>query len=288
MNPNERKISSREVSKEVHTDPQTNASSSTTRTTESVENTSVNNPVDATKKAAYHDGYVHGQVIERNRGSEGQEVRENNTAARALLLGIILTSLAGLVGGTLYLQNQRDREITPAPAIVVPKVIQSSPSPIPTKTIERETTIIEKPVPVPQEAPTDRIVPIPQQPSSPPDINITVPNSQTQQAPAQTNPAPQPTPAQSSAPDINITVPNSQQEPPSSPETPAAVEKLPTPSPKLSDEAPKGEMNNQTDTPTPSQTGAGDATAPNNNSGANDTTAPSGNSDTGGGAGSAP
>lgn len=151
--------------------------------------------VDESKKAAYHDGYVHGQVVENSRREQHLVDRDNNNAARGLLLGVLLTSLLGLTAGALYLWNERNEEVyEPASPVVVP-------SASPTPRLERETTIIERAVPIPQPAPQQTTAPevnitpqlenpapvenpINSTPTTQPDINITVPNSQTQEVPA--------------------------------------------------------------------------------------------------------
>lgn len=235
MKTNEPNNYSREVSREVHSDPETNAYTSTTRSSETVKNTAGDS-----QRAAYDEGDAHGRVSESYRQAEYQDVRDNQTASRALLLGIILASVAALAGGTLYYLNQRNESPTPAAA----------PSP------SKETTIIERQVPVPQQPPADRIIPIPQQPTTPPDINITVPNPQNQPAPAP-------------APDINITVPNAErQDAPSQPSP--APQTAPAPSsekprdltppartPETSpDRSPTGSDQGATDPGTRSETGS--------------------------------
>ncbi|MBD2040665.1 hypothetical protein [Microcoleus sp. FACHB-672] len=190
MKPNDPNNYSREVQREVHTDPVTHTQNTTTRTTETV------NGVNPAKKAAYHDGYVHGRVVENSQQAEVQRVRENDTAARGLLLGIILTSLIGLALGAVYYLNQRNEAPNPAVApTTAPRAIEPSPAEAPIRSTERETTIIERAIPVPQ--------PAAPQPSSPTNIDITVPNPSSQPAPAETKPAP------ITPPNINITVPNS-------------------------------------------------------------------------------
>lgn len=225
MKPNEQNSFNREVHQEVHTDA-TNGHVSTTKTTSSVPSTTVND----SKKAAYHNGYVQGEVSEHHREAKVQQVRDNDNASRGLLLGIILTSLVGLVLGTVYFLNRSDDAPAPAPVVIpVPRANQPSTSPAPVRTIEREKTIIQKIIPVPQASPAQKAAPAPQpnsvqkaapapqQPAPAPNINITVPNSQRPETPPQ-QAAPAP-----SAPsnNINITVPNSQKEPASTQPSPA-------------------------------------------------------------------
>ena len=240
MKPNDPNNYSREVQREVHTDPVTHTQNTTTRTTETV------NGVNPAKKAAYHDGYVHGRVVENSQQAEVQRVRETDTAARGLLLGIILTSLIGLALGAVYYLNQRNEAPNPAVApTTAPRAIEPSPAEAPIRSTERETTIIERAIPVPQ--------PADPQPSSPTNIDITVPNPSNQQAPVETQPAP------TTPPNINITVPNSVNQ-----EAPTQTE-------------PRSSSGTDTDTPSNAE-----SDAPTNDSGAGTLTEPSGTSGAGG------
>ena len=111
--------------------------------------------------SSYRDGYVHGRVSERSLEQQRQEDRDEKTAARGLVIGIALTSLVGLVVGSLFLVNQQQESQTP---VLVP-----TPS-APQEPI-RETTIIERTQEVPvinQEPPA-----APQE--TQPDIQITIP-----------------------------------------------------------------------------------------------------------------
>lgn len=134
---------------------------------------------------AYRDGYANGRYAEHRVQEEDLRARDNDNAARGLLLGILLTSLAGLIMGLLFLVTQRNQ--TPVPV--------SSPSVAPTsapanQAPNRETTIIERT--------TTDVIPVPQptvvQPADgggdvAPDATQTDP---TQPAPTQTAPT-QPT-----------------------------------------------------------------------------------------------
>ncbi len=199
MQSNDQNRYNRDVVREEHHDPYNNTHTTRVQTHETLEN---RNP-DPARQAAFHKGYVQGRVSENRHQADIQDVRDRDTAARGLLLGIILTALVGLVGGTLWFLNEMNEsydetlETTPAPAAT------QSPEP------QRETTIIERAVPVPVDRPVDRVVPVPvpvpqepasqpsaaPQPATPPssqtDIDITVPN-----APAQTSPDQQVPPAQ--------------------------------------------------------------------------------------------
>ncbi|MEP6518877.1 hypothetical protein [Microcoleus vaginatus] len=270
MKPNEENSSSREIHQEVHTDA-TNGHVSTTRTTTNVPSTTGK----ASKEAAHHQGYVQGQMAENHRQLGVQEVRDNENAGRGLLLGILLTSLVGLVLGSVYYFNRSEEAPTPAsaPVIVVPKANQPSATPAPTRTIEREKTIIQKIVPVqpspvqnatpaPQPSPAQQATPAPQA-NPAPNINITVPNSQQQDAPAQ-QAAPSPS---SPSNNTDTTVPNSQREPASTPPTPAP-ESSATPSPTQGEGASGAGTSGETNTENQSDSNPTGTAVPDSNSGA--------------------
>lgn len=148
---------------------------------------------------AYRDGYTHGRIAEQRHLEETQTVRDNDNAARGLLLGIILTSLVGLAAGLYYLSQRNTEEPVPATApVVIPSASpEATLSPTPQNTIIQERTIESSPTIIPVPQPQATTSPAPQQninirqapasPASPstvsPDINITVPPS----------PAPSPT-----------------------------------------------------------------------------------------------
>lgn len=272
MKPNEENSSSREIHQEVHTDA-TNGHVSTTRTTTSVPSTTAK----ASKEVAHHQGYIQGEMAENHRQVGVQEVRDNENAGRGLLLGILLASLAGLVLGSVYYFNRGEEAPTPtaAPVIVVPKANQPSATPAPTRTIEKETTIIEKIVPVqpspvqkatpaPQPSPAQKAAPAPQA-NPAPNINITVPNSQRQDAPAQ-QAAPAPAPSSPSN-NINITVPNPQKDPASTSPTPAP-ESSSVPSPTPNNDPSGAGTGNETNTEGQSDSNPTDTPVPDSNSGA--------------------
>ncbi|MFB2839010.1 hypothetical protein [Floridanema evergladense] len=130
----------------------------------------------------YRDGYVHGRVAEHRYNESRQVDRDNNNAARGLILGLVMSSLLAIPAIAYYLWNRQNQEpvVTPAP-VVVPS---ASPQPQPT-IIQRERVI--------ERNPEVRVVPVPQgqTPTTPaPNINIEQPAS-----------TPQPTP------NVNITVP---------------------------------------------------------------------------------
>lgn len=266
MKPNEENSSSREIDQEVHTDA-TNGHVSTTRTTTSVPSTTAN----ASKEAAHHQGYVQGEMAQNHRQLGTQEVRDNENAGRGLLLGLLLASMAGLVLGSVYYLNRGEEAPTPtsAPVIVVPKANQPSATPAPTRTIEKETTIIQKIVPVPvQPSPVQKATPAPQaspaqkatsapQPSPAPNINITIPNSQQQAAPSPSSPSN----------NTNTTVPNSQRQPASTPPTPSP-ESSATPSPTQDEGAPGAGTSGETNTNSQSDSNPPGTAVPESKSGA--------------------
>ncbi|AFZ15014.1 hypothetical protein Cri9333_4225 [Crinalium epipsammum PCC 9333] len=167
--------------------------------------------VEPGRVTSYRDGYVHGRVLERRRQDEVLEVRDNNNAARGLLIGLSIASLLGLGLAALFFWNQRPEE---APTqIIVPQSVSPSPSPQSAETQNR-TTVIERQVEkVPQ-------VIVPQQPASAPqqsapNINISVPRQVAPAAPKTdvrvipVPSAPQQAPAPKQDTTVNITPPQS-------------------------------------------------------------------------------
>ena len=193
-NPNAHESYNREVRQDSYQDTNGNTHINVTRTTETVNNSKVE-PQDS-----YQNGYFHGQVTERSHQEEGLIARDNDNAARGLLLGIILTSLAALTAGAVWFYNH-NQESTPVTQPVVVPVPKDNPDPKPAATnnqAPKQTTIIEKikEVPVEKIKEVPVIVPQPQAPSSTPqqNVNVTVPSpareqSETQPAtPVETNP----------------------------------------------------------------------------------------------------
>lgn len=194
-NSNKQNNYGREVRQEsTHKDANGHIHTDATRTTETVNNPSHN---------SYQTGYINGQVSER-RQEENLIERDNDNAARGLLLGILLTALAALGGGAIWFFNQSNESPTPVAPVVVP-VPNNKPdtklSPQAGKAPEK-TTIIERTkevlVPVPQLAsPSPAAVPNPasQSPAAPaqsqsstgssPDQGNTGTTSQSPAAPAQ-------------------------------------------------------------------------------------------------------
>ena len=196
-NPNDNK-SYREQVEESYTDNNGNIHTNVTRTSETV-----NNKVDP---KSYENGYVKGQTSERIYQEETLAERDNENANRGLLIGILLTALAGLIGGSLWYFTQRDQAVdnTVAPVAVPVPVNSPSPNLTPTVTLtpQNQTTIIERtkevPVTVEKTKEVPVFIPVPQQKAAPaptvtPNINITVPPQQpaakqTPAAPTSTTP----------------------------------------------------------------------------------------------------
>lgn len=222
MKSNERKSSSQTPS-EVNTTPQGHGQVSVPPASPSAAR------VNRAENAGYKEGYVQGRVVENGRENQLRE-RDNDNAARGLFLGIILASLVALGAGTLYYLTQRDGASTPA---TTPAPQQTEAEPAPTRTIERERTLIERVIPVPQEnSGTQEQPPAEPAPAQPaPNINITVPNSQTQEAPPE-----QPAPAPAAPSNININLPETNPDP--TPAAPAESAEPATP-PVESQEAPE-------------------------------------------------
>lgn len=261
MKPNERKTYN-DVPSEVNTDPQRNAQVSVPPTSP----TGVHR-VDDTRKAAYHDGYVHGRVVENSRERDLRD-RDSNNAARGLLLGILFASLVGLVGGTLYYLSERNESPTPA---IVPVPQETEPEPEAPQTIERERTIIERVIPIPQEAPetpADNAAPTPQTPPEQQqpeqNINITVPNSQTQETPPE-----QPESPPASAPQIDIKLPEMKQETNATPEATAEPA-----APPETEAAPEAESAPEMNVAPDSQSQVNESAAPATDAQATNTTEP--------------
>ncbi|HEY9846507.1 MAG TPA: hypothetical protein V6D03_09940 [Candidatus Caenarcaniphilales bacterium] len=164
--------------------------------------------------AHYQGNYGDSQRTEDERLLMDQTARDNDNAARGLLLGIILASLIGL-GMAWYFLTQREDEPVQQPAIIVPAQESSRPTPeVRERIIEKETNTITVPTSQPSQAP----------PAAP--DNITLPTSQPSQAPA-------------AAPEINnnITVPSGAPQSASPSDTAPTVDTTPT---ETTDPAPAG------------------------------------------------
>lgn len=129
-------------------------------------------PVTPTR-TAYRDGYVQGRSVEQHRNEVSQEIRDNDNAARGLIMGILLTGLVGLGLATYFLTQRNEAPVNRT--IVVP-----SAAPSPAQSPQVRDRIIER----------DRVVPVPvpQEPAPAPNVNITVP-SPAPQAPAPAAPS---------------------------------------------------------------------------------------------------
>ena len=202
--------------------------------------------VEPGRVTSYRDGYVHGRVLERRHQDEVLEVRDNNNAARGLLIGLSLASLVGLGLAALFFWNQRPEE---APTqIIVPQSVSPSPSPQSAETQNR-TTVIERQVErVPQ-------VVVPQQPASAPqqtapNINIIAPRQPAPPAPKTevkvipVPSAPQQAPAAQQDTTINVTPPQSSTQN----STTSTTTSTTSSNPKANPVSPSEGTQNQTDT----------------------------------------
>ncbi len=200
-NKNDSQSFNREVRQDSYNDANGNTHTNVSKTEKTVNNIPV-----GSNSNSYKNGYVDAQ--------ENLVARDNNNSAGGLLIGLLLASLVGLVGGTLFFLNQRNNTPVPVtPTIVVPQKPEAKQPP------EKQTTIIERTrdvlVPVPQQQ-----TPAPQPPASAPkqDINISIPNpaptqlNQQQapsipQAPKQSESQSNSTPAQSPKTDTSTSTP---------------------------------------------------------------------------------
>ncbi|MBD2306096.1 hypothetical protein H6G17_11285 [Chroococcidiopsis sp. FACHB-1243] len=129
----------REVRQESYQDANGNTHVNVTKTTESND--------------SYQHGYVHGRVAERSTQERASTVRDNENAARGLLLGILLTTIAALSTGVIWYLNQSPQASTSTPQPVLVPVPSDKPN-TESSTVDRSSekqTIIEriKEVPVP-------------------------------------------------------------------------------------------------------------------------------------------
>lgn len=84
-----------------------------------------NNGKGRLNKIAYRDGYIHGRVHEHNIQGERRSIRENNSAAKGLLMGITFAAIAGLLGATaFFLNHTNERSTTPVQTAPVPNESQ--------------------------------------------------------------------------------------------------------------------------------------------------------------------
>ncbi|MBD1865802.1 hypothetical protein H6F95_00520 [Cyanobacteria bacterium FACHB-471] len=124
-------------------------------------NPSIGNGNRTASPASYQNGYTQGRVVERQAYEENLRVRDDNSASRGLLLGILLTSLLGLTVGALYFVNQQSQTpVVPVPVPVEPQEeTETNNTEVRERIIERTREIV--PVPQPQ-------APAPQQPAAEP------------------------------------------------------------------------------------------------------------------------
>jgi hypothetical protein len=117
--PNNNKNYGREIERESYYDPN-GGTRDITRITEA--------ETDGTD--TYSQGYIHGKAAERSYQKQNLVQRDNDNAARGLILGLLLASLAALVGGFVWYVNARnDDAIDPANPVIVPVPDSSQPSP---------------------------------------------------------------------------------------------------------------------------------------------------------------
>jgi hypothetical protein len=181
--PNEHESKNSEVKQESYTDTNGNTHTHLTRTTETLNNKTAN-------PNSYQNGYVEGRNTEHSYQQADLAERDNNNASNGLLLGIIVTSLLGLIIGGVWYFNQSNKPAVDntVPVLVPVPTPSASASPQPQTTIIERTREVPVPVPVPQQ---QVVPPAPRQP----DINITVPPQQpaAEKAPSATQPTPKAT-----------------------------------------------------------------------------------------------
>jgi hypothetical protein len=140
-------------------------------------------------EVAYQKGYQTGRDSERLLQEETYAVREENSTASGLMIGLALASIAALAGGSIYFLNARNEPIqqTAPSTQVVPVPVPNNSQP---RSSNKETTIIERTIDKTREA-----VPVPQQPAKDPEapapnINIQLPTPQQDRSENQTSPSP--------------------------------------------------------------------------------------------------
>src|SRR5919199_1430780 len=140
-------------------------------------------------EVAYQKGYQTGRNSERLLQEETYAVREENSTASGLMLGLALASIAALAGGTIYFLNARNEPIqqTAPSTQVVPVPVPNNSQP---RSSNKETTIIERTIDRTREA-----VPVPQEPAKAPEapapsVNIQLPTPQQDRSENQTSPSP--------------------------------------------------------------------------------------------------
>jgi len=210
--------------------------------------------VEKVSPTSYQEGYIHGRASERSIENERQEIRDEKTATRGLVIGAALTTLVGLTAGTLFFLNQNQANESSTPVVVPPRTASQQPA--------KETTIIERNTEI-QQVPTVDQEPSVDSQDSQPDIQITVPSSGQQQAPTQQKTTPQTVPtqpqSQSSPTNPSATQPNT-----TSQTAPIA---FPDTQPYLTNPGSSTQPQNPTSTGTSDTTGSSGATSNSNPSG---------------------
>lgn len=137
-------------------------------------------------EVAYRNGYVQGRSIEMQAHDKAmaherhraQRAADNNLAT-GLLLGLLVTGVAGIVGGIVYFYNPQNAT---APVEAPEAVTETETAPT---QVENNTTIIERTI-----ERTREIVPAPSEISLP-DVEINLPSGNTAEpAPADESTAP--------------------------------------------------------------------------------------------------
>jgi hypothetical protein len=233
-NLNEREVNKTVISKNSSTDINGNTHTNLTRESGTVSNSKTN-------PRSYQQGYAQG----RNNAQGNLAERDNNNASRGLLLGIILTSLAGLTLGAVWYSNERNNEaVENAAPIVVPVPNKVSPYPAAAQPPQTKTTIIERTREVPVLVPQQQVSPVAA--PSPPVVNVTVP------------PAAVPSP-----PVVKVTVPP--QRPAAAQQVPSATQTIPKeiPSPKtpISNTPGQEQKNDTSKTTTPKEAETSNSTS---------------------------
>jgi len=148
-----------------------------------------NSNPNVSQEVGYREGYRMGRDSERLYQQEASSVREENSAASGLIIGLALASLAALAGGAIYFLNARNEPVeqTAPTTQVVPVPVPDNSQP---RTTNKETTVIERTI-----NKTQKVVPVPQQPATDskadaPNINIQLPSPQQQGSVNETNPSP--------------------------------------------------------------------------------------------------
>src|SRR5919202_5009462 len=83
--------------------------------------------VEKVSPASYQEGYIHGRASERSFENERQEIRDEKTASRGLVIGAALTALVGLTAGTLFFLNQNQAKESSTPVVVPPRTASPKP-----------------------------------------------------------------------------------------------------------------------------------------------------------------